>query len=362
MPLRASFYTQERSQPWTRTMPDQPFTPHAAARLAAPPHRPARSLAACVVALLLAGCEPEQAGNEIRLSGTVEARESDLAFQVPGRIVKLLADEGATVEAQQIVAELDPRDYQLALQRARAEADVAAQALAVLEAGTRLQEVRVAEATVARTESELRFARGEEVRIVKLLPAHLASQQQLDQVRLQKQVAESALAQASETLTLLREGSRVEDIARARAELAARRAAVETAEQQLQYVQLRSPAAGVLSVRLAEAGEVVAAGTPVLRLAELAKPWVRAYLVETDLARVRHGQAAEIRVDAWPDTVFHGRLSFVAPQAEFTPKTVETRELRVDLVYRIKVDVDDSEGRFKVGMPADVMLQAGTAP
>jgi HlyD family secretion protein len=298
----------------------------------------------------------------IELSGTVEARESDLAFQVPGRIVKLLADEGATVAAGQVIAELDARDYELALALARAEADAAQQALAALEAGTREQEIRVAEATVAQAESELRFARAEVSRIAKLVPNRLASQQQLDQVRLQQAVAESAVKQTNETLKLLREGPRAEDIARSRAELAARKSIVENAEQQLQYVQLASPAAGVLSVRLAEAGEVVAAGKPVLRLAELDEPWVRAWINETDLARVQHGQAAEVRVDAYPDTVFHGRLSFVSPQAEFTPKTVETRELRVDLVYRIKVDVDDAGGRFKVGMPADVLLKPAAAP
>jgi HlyD family secretion protein len=118
----------------------------------------------------------------------------------------------------------------------------------------------------------------------------------------------------------------------------------------------------VLSTRLAEVGEVVAAGTPVLRLAELDRPWVRAWLPEPDLARVKHGQQAEIRVDAYPDAVFHGTLGFVSPQAEFTPRTVETRELRVDLVYRIKIDVEDSGGRFKVGMPADVVMVPAAAP
>ena len=219
------------------------------------------------------------------------------------------------------------------------------QALAALEAGTREQEIRVAEATAARAGSELRFARAEEARIAQLMPNHLASQQQLDQARLQVQVAQSALQQATETLQLLREGPRAEDIARARAELAARQAVAENAGQQLRYVQLQSPASGVLSVGWPRRARPVAAGQPVLRLAELDRPWVRAWLNATDLARVRHGQAAEVRVDAYPDTVFHGRLSFVSPQAEFTPKTVETRELRVDLVYRIKVDVDDAAGR-----------------
>ena len=104
-------------------------------------------------------------------------------------------------------------------------------------------------------------------------------------------------------------------------------------------------------------GEVVAAGKAVLRIAELGQPWIRAYLNETDLGRVRLGQAAEVRVDSLPGKVLRGRLAFIAPDAEFTPKTVETHALRVDLVYRIKIDVDNPDGMLKLGMPADVRLQ-----
>jgi HlyD family secretion protein len=194
------------------------------------------------------------------------------------------------------------------------------------------------------------------------VPKQLAAQQQLDQMRLQYKVAAAGVEQAEQNLRLLREGPRQEDIDQAAAELAARQAAAETAQQHLAYVRLLSPADGVLSVRLAEPGEVVAAGTPVMRLAELSRPWVRAYLNESDLSRVRLGQEAEIRVDGLPDKVLKGRLSFISPQSEFTPKTVETRELRVDLVYRVKIEVDNPDGLLKIGMPADVKLQVQPAP
>ncbi len=117
----------------------------------------------------------------------------------------------------------------------------------------------------------------------------------------------------------------------------------------------------MVSVRLAEAGQVVAAGQPVFRLAQLQRPWVRAYLPEPDVARVALGQAAEVRVDGMPGRVFKGHLAFISPQAEFTPKTVETKALRVDLVYRVTVDVDDAGGALKIGMPADVTLAAHAA-
>jgi HlyD family secretion protein len=320
-----------------------------------------RWLSIPALAVQLAACGGGTDSNTIELSGTVDAREAGLAFQVAGRIARLHADEGDSVSSGDVIAELDARDYELALQRARAEADAAAQALAALKAGTREQELRVAEAAVRRAQSERDYARSEFERIRQLIPKQLAAQQQLDQTRLQYKVAAAALEQAEQNLRLLREGPRKEDIDQAAAALAARQAAVETAQQQLEYVRLLSPADGVLSVRLAEPGEVVAAGTPVLRLAELERPWVRAYLNEDDLARVRLGQEAEVRVDGLPDKVFKGRLTFISPQSEFTPKTVETRELRVDLVYRIKVEVDNPDGLLKIGMPADVRLQAQPA-
>lgn len=311
--------------------------------------------------LLLSGCKwpwGDATGASIDLSGTVDAHEVDLSFQAGGRIHALQTDEGKTVQVDQVVAELDPRDYELALARARAQAGSAQKALAVLQAGSRKQEVRGAEAALAQTEADLRFANEEVARTADLVAKHFVSQEQLDRARNQADVAAAKVEQAKQNLSLLREGPRREDIDRAAADLAAAQAAAATAEQQLAYVRLLSPVAGVVSVRLAEIGQVVAAGQPVFRVAQLDRPWVRAYLGEKDLARVRLGQAAEVRVDGLPGKVFEGRLSFISPEAEFTPKTVETRALRVDLVYRVKVDVDNAQGQLKIGMPADVKLAA----
>lgn len=298
----------------------------------------------------------------IELSGTVEAREVDLAFQISGRISELLADEGDAVQAGQMVAGLDTQDYELALRTAAAQRDAAQAALAALQSGTRIQEVRVAEAQLAKAQADLDFARAEFQRFANLASRKLASEDQLDQARLRQNVALTGVEQARQTLALLREGPRREDRDRVAAELRARQVLVETARQQLSYARLPSPVAGVVAVRLAEVGEVVSPGKPVLRIAEQQRPWVRAYLNEADLARVRLGQPAEVRVDGLPGRVLPGRLAFIAPDAEFTPKTVETRALRVDLVYRVKIDVDNPDGALKLGMPADVTLKAAAIP
>jgi HlyD family secretion protein len=159
---------------------------------------------------------------------------------------------------------------------------------------------------------------------------------------------------AWQQLQLLKEGPRQEAIDKAAAELDARKSALKSAEQQLSYVHLTSPVTGTVTLRQAEAGEVVAPGQPVFKVAEMTRPWVRAYLNETDLARVKLGQKVKVSVDGLPNKTFAGTLSFISPKAEFTPKSVETRELRVDLVYRVKVQLEDPEGVLKLGMPADI--------
>lgn len=293
---------------------------------------------------------------EIALSGTVDAREVDVSFQVGGRIRHLGTDEGRPVGVGEIVAEIDPLDLQLTLARAQAQAASADRTLAVLKVGSRVQDVQSAGAALRQAQADLRFARTQQERTAKLVADHFAPPQQLDTANDQVDVAEAKVEQARQNLSLLREGARKEDIARAAADLDAAKALAATAEQQLAYARLTSPVAGIVSVRLAEQGQNVAAGQPVFRIAELDRPWVRVYLGEKDLPRVKLGQAARVQVDGLPGKVFTGHLGFISPEAEFTPKTVETRALRVDLVYRAKVEIDDGAGQLKIGMPADVRL------
>jgi HlyD family secretion protein len=272
--------------------------------------------------LVLAGCSKPwgHGGNDgpIQLSGTVEARDADLSFQVSGRIATMPVDEGAAVKNGDVVATLDDSDYKLGLRRAQAEH-------------------AAARATVAQAKARLKLTTSELHRLSSLADKNLVSPQQIEQAQTNN---ESAAA----------------DLEKANAQVKVTAAALDTAQHQLNYVRLTAPGDGIISSRLAEIGEVVAAGKPVFSLAETSRPWIRAYLNETDLSRVRIGQEAEVRVDGLPGKVFKGRLSFISPKAEFTPKTVETRALRVDLVYRIRVEVNNPDGVLKIGMPADIKL------
>jgi HlyD family secretion protein len=309
--------------------------------------------------LFLGGCHwnNNSADKAIVLSGTVESREVDLSFQVGGRVAQLATDEGKWVEQGASVATLDTKDFDLALRQATATADAAKASLAALKAGTRTQEIRVAQANVQKAQSQLNYAKAEVKRFSLLIPKKLASDEQLEQAQLQYEEALASVEQAKQNLNLLKEGPREEDIQQAQAHYAALVNATDMARQKLDYTTLTSPISGLVTVRLSEAGEVVAAGQPVFKVAELSNPWVRAYLSETDLGRVRIGQKARVKVDSLPGKVFEGTLSFISPVAEFTPKTVQTRELRTDLVYRVKVDVSNPDSLLKIGMPADIELQ-----
>jgi HlyD family secretion protein len=309
--------------------------------------------------LLSAGCHSGNNNNaQIELSGTVEAREVDLAFQVGGRISELHVDEGDWVRQEQPVAALDGKSLDLVFQQAIATSNAAKASFDALKAGTRIQELRVAEADLQKAQSQLNFTQADVKRVSTLVPKKLASAEQLEQVQLQYEIALASVAQAKQKLNLLREGTRHEDLERAEAQYAASSEASELAKLQLSYTNLLSPVTGMVTVRLSEAGEVVAPGQTIVRITETSKPWVRAYLSESNLGRVHVGQAAKVTIDGAAEKSFNGKLTFISPVAEFTPKTVETKELRVDLVYRIKVEVENPDGVLKSGMPADVILEA----
>ncbi len=208
--------------------------------------------------------------------------------------------------------------------------------------------------------ARLDFSRAEARRLADLVPRKLATKEQLDRAQADVRAATAVLEAARQKLALLQAGVRREDIDRARADVELRTVALAEARRRLAYARLDAPWAAVVSARLAEAGEVVNPGRAVLQIVDLAHPWVRAWLNARDLPRVRLGQTVEVR--AWGVAEpLRGRLSFISPEAEFTPRTVETHALRVDRVHRVKVTVDNPDGELKIGMPVDVIIEPASA-
>ena len=329
---------------------------------------PVRSTLAALVlaALVLSACSDDRRSGDrsapLTLYGNVDIREVQLAFQDAGRIRALPVDEGARVAAGQVVAELDPTRYQLELQRLNGEVAAQTQVLARLRQGSRPQEVARARAAAASARASLADAATQLARKQQLRTVNRISVQEVDTARTRVETLQANLKAAEEEVSLVVEGPRQEDIAAAEASLAALAAARDLAAQRLEDTRLLAPAAGVIRTRILEPGAMAAPGAPVFTLALTDPLWVRAYISEPDLGLVHEGMRAEVRTDTLPDKTYQGWVGFISSTAEFTPKTVETTELRTKLVYRARIFVCDPQQELRLGMPVTVTLQPGARP
>ena len=294
---------------------------------------------------------------KLRLSGNIEAHESLMSFKVQGRIVDLPVEEGQWVEEGAVLARLDDSDYRQQVAVDEATLGVRQANLKLALAGTREEEIQAAEQTLREAEADLEQKKLDYQRAQTLFKRDVISAEQRDLADTALKRSQAAYQRAKERRDLARAGTRPEEIAIARRNVDQAEQTVRLSRIKLGYTVLRAPKAGVVLVRNTELGEVVSPGTPVLTLGDLNNVWLRAYLSETDLGRVRWGQDVELRTDTYPNKVYHGRISFISSKAEFTPKSVQTQKERVTLVYRIKIDVDNPNHELKPGMPADATIE-----
>jgi HlyD family secretion protein len=357
--------------------------------------------------------------NKMLISGNLELTQVDLSFKVAGRLTELNVREGQWVKKGDVIARLDAatlgqqldRDQasvasaqsnyeqletSIEYQKATIESDIAsrvadqAQSQAKLDellAGSRRQEILQGDAGVNDAKSANEMAKADWDRAQTLFKNEDISRAQYDQAKSRLDSTAAQLNQAQQRLGLLQEGPRKEEIAGARAALAHAQAAVQQAqanridlkrkEQELAARQaeiaknraqagmtrtqiddtvLVAPLDGVILVKPAENGEVIAAGTTVVSIGDLDHPWLRAYVNETDLGKVKLGESVKLSTDSFPGKVYMGRISFIASDAEFTPKQIQTKEERVKLVYRIKVEMDNSQHELKNNMPVDAEI------
>jgi HlyD family secretion protein len=363
-------------------------------------------LLVAVLAYLILGRSND--GQVIRVSGNIEVTDAEVSFKILGRVEARLVDEGETVQAGQTIARLDSAELAQEVAARRAEMQAVQAALAELEAGSRPEEIAqaeasaqqakarldemlagsrpeelsAAEAVLRRAKAEAERARLDAERYAGLYKKEIVSAQQYDLARTafetalarqreaeeqyklvkegprkeQIEQARAAWLQAQERFVLVKKGPRQETIEQARARLQQAKEGLAVAETRLGYATLTSPLAGVVLSKNVEPGEFVAAGTPIVTVGDLENVWLRAYINETDLGRVKVGQQVRVTTDTYPDKRYEGRVSFIAAQAEFTPKSVQTEKERVKLVYRIKVDIRNPNMELKPGMPADAEI------
>ncbi|MDZ5459818.1 HlyD family efflux transporter periplasmic adaptor subunit [Azohydromonas lata] len=295
----------------------------------------------------------------LTLHGNVDIRQVSLAFQSSERVAEMRVEEGDVVQGGQVLAVLETRTAALRLQQAQAQVGVLEQGLLALRHGSRPEEISQAGAQVAAAQAEAERAR---LQVQRLEGAAAATEgrgvspQDLDNARAQARVAQARLDAARQAERLTRVGPRTEDIARAEAQLRAAQVEVALLLHQIELAELKAPRTAVVRARLLEPGDMASPSRPAYTLALTDPKWVRAYVGEPQLGRLRPGMVASVSTDAAPAQPVAGRIGFISSVAEFTPKAVQTEELRTDLVYEIRVLVDDPQDRLRLGMPATVRI------
>jgi len=358
----------------------------------------------------------EGEGTDIPVSGNIEVTTVDVSFKIPGKLERLAVEEGDRVKEGQLIASLEHRDLTAQKVRAEAALESAqsrvptlrksielqdqstldeiSQAQAALQAaqarlqqllaGSRPQEIQAAKAGLDQAQADLVKRKADMKRAEKLVKSDFISAQEWDSAINAHDVAAASLRKAQETYALVVEGPRKEEIEAARGQWEQAKAALQLAnahrlqvevlrkdlltaqaqikeastaiaviETQIGYTRLAAPLSGVILVKNAEAGEFIVPGGAVVTLGDVEKPWLKAFINENDLGRVKLGQKVSVTTDSYPGKVYPGRITFISSEAEFTPKNVQTAKERVKLVYRIKVSLENPRGELKPGMPAD---------
>lgn len=295
----------------------------------------------------------------LTLQGNVDIRQVSLAFEGSDRVAEMRVDEGDRVAAGQVVATLQTRTAELQLEQARAQVGAIGQSLLALERGTRPEELGqlAAQVRAAAVEAERARLQYERLRATAAsTDGRAVGRQDLDNARAQWLAAQAQLDARRQGQRLAVAGPRSEDIARVQAQLRAAQADQALLEHRLELAQLKAPQAAVVRARLLQPGDLASPQRPAYTLALTDPKWVRVYVAEPQLGRIRAGMQASVTTDSAPSEPIGGRIGYIASVAEFTPKSVQTTELRTDLVYEVHVLVDDARDRLRLGMPATVRI------
>ncbi len=312
-----------------------------------------------LLAAMLGGWLWQQRANDkpLTLYGNVDIRTVNMSFRVGGRLATLTVDEGDAIQSGQTLGELDRAPYINALQQAQANAAAAQAQYDLMLAGYRNEEIAQAAAAVKQAQAAAAYAQNFYQRQQGLWTSRTISANELENARSSRDQAQANLKAAQDKLSQYQTGNRPQQIAQAKANLEQANAQVAQAKLDLQDTTLVAPAGGTLLTRAVEPGTLLNAGSTVLTLSLTRPVWVRAYIDEVNLGQAQPGQTLLIYSDSRPDKPYHGKIGFVSPTAEFTPKTVETPNLRTDLVYRLRIIVTDPDDALRQGMPVTVQFR-----
>ena len=299
--------------------------------------------------------EKEDSG-VLLLSGNMEVTEINVGFKLAGRIAELAVEEGRTVKQGDLLARLDKGELETILAQNQAGVSEANARLAQLKAGSRTQEIEQAQAQLRAQDAELVRVRKDFERAELLFKNGAISAAQHDASKSAFEARAAQQRAAAEFLSLVKEGPRKEDIKSAEFRVQQLKAAVMTAQERLKDTEIHAPVSGVILKKNAELGETIGQGVPVCTIGDLANPWIKVYVSEEKLGLVKLGQKVQIATDTYKGKIYDGSVTYISSEAEFTPKSVQTMEERVKLVYGVKIRVENPNQELKPSMPADVRI------
>ena len=320
------------------------------------------------VALLVWLGQMKAKSKEAYYSGTIEAVQSELSFQVPGRVIAVNVKEGQQVRKDQVLAKLDDSDYKSRLEQAQANLDRAVRNRGQAESNLSISR-KTLPADVVRAEAALQAARDtldkaerNKKRYDQLYERQVVSAREWDAVRLEYETSRARVTEAQAALSqavsnLKKEETLRGEVEAASAQINSLKSAVEQAELQMQYTELKAPYAGVVTSRNIEPGVVVTTGRQTITMADLSSVDLKIFVPETEIGKVKPGGPVDVKIDTFPNKVFKGNITFISPEGEFTPKIIQTQKERVKIVYLVKVSIPNPDLELKTGMPADAWLR-----
>jgi len=314
-------------------------------------------LALVMIFFFLSACNSEKPTGVIKVTGTIESRAARISPRVSGRVLRVLVEEGQSVKPGEVLAELDHEYLDLQLLQSEAAAAQAQAQLKLLRIGAREEDILLAEQQLKQAEVNFIQAKRDAERLINLFEKGSVTSKQKEDAENRLALAEAQHAQAEENLKKLRNLTRPQEIEAAEARLAQARALVDIIKKNIQDSLVVCPIQGVVTERAVEPGELVNPGTTLVTVSNLDSVYLWVYVTEKELGWIKLGQKAEVRIDSFPDKTFEGTIIFISPEAEFTPKNIQTKEDRVKLVFAVKIELSNPEGQLKPGLPAEAFIR-----
>ena len=315
-----------------------------------------KNIIIAIIPLLINACSGNNKNSIIEESGTIEATESVISSQVAGKITKIIKDEGAQATAGDTVVTIDHEALDIQLKQMIANRDIAKAQLGLLIAGARREDISQAEQMLNQAEVNFDIVKTDKERMDNLYKANTITQKQQEDATARYDIAHAQLNSAKENFNKIKNIARPEEITQARANYQKSEAVVESINKNIRDCYVLSPTNGSVIKKFVEIGETVSMLSSLFKLADLSKVKVTIYVSETEIGKIQLGQKAEIKIDSFPDKSFEGKVIYISPEAEFTPKNIQTKDERTKLVFAVKIEIPNTQQELKIGIPADVKI------